>query len=111
MTLLDTSPLPTTSILLHPACIILLSVVASRLLKLVPNDAFLAVISPLYARVAQRSLLARQRTLKKELFENRQALGQTSSQDQFAKWAKLRRKVDAITQELEGVSECRTGRP
>lgn len=36
----------------------------------------------------------------------KQELLQTSAQDQFAKWAKLRRRVDKGLDDLEKLSEC-----
>lgn len=48
---------------------------------------------------------ARQRELKVELLTTKKELTQTSAQDQFAKWAKLRRSVDKGIAELEKLSE------
>lgn len=55
--------------------------------------------------MCQRASYKKQRTLKKELFETRQKLGLTSAQDEFAKWARLRRSVDKLTQDLDQMSE------
>jgi len=41
------------------------------------------------------------RDLKKSILEDQAQLAQTSSQDEFAKWARLRRKVDKGLSELE----------
>ena len=49
--------------------------------------------------------MARQRTLKSEILNNKKELLQTSAQDQFAKWAKLRRSVDKGLADLEKLSE------
>lgn len=54
---------------------------------------------------------ARQRQLKAELLATRKELMQTSAQDQFAKWAKLRRSVDKGLAELEKLSESHSSRP
>lgn len=48
---------------------------------------------------------ARQRQLKVELLNTKKELTQTSAQDHFAKWAKLRRTVDRGLAELERLSE------
>lgn len=48
---------------------------------------------------------ARQHQLKTELLATKKELVQTSAQDQFAKWAKLRRSVDKGIAELEKLSE------
>lgn len=97
-------PLPESSIFLHPAVVILLTVLSSQLLKLIGNAGILAVLSPIHLQLFHRPTLTHQRRLKKELFETRQVLNQTSSQDQFAKWAKLRRKVDKTLADLEAVN-------
>lgn len=59
----------------------------------------------LYLRIFHSSLVSRQRTLKSEVLLNKKELLQTSAQDQFAKWAKLRRSVDKGLSELEKTSE------
>ncbi|CAJ0748633.1 20738_t:CDS:2 [Entrophospora sp. SA101] len=41
--------------------------------------------------------------LKKDILQVKQELTRTSSQDQFAKWAKLRRKLDSKMNELEKI--------
>jgi len=41
-----------------------------------------------------------------EYLKVRQELKETSSQDEFAKWAKLRRKHDKMLEELEKTSTC-----
>lgn len=48
--------------------------------------------------------MSEQRSLKTEILQTKAELLQTSSQDQFAKWAKLKRKVDKGLQDLEKIS-------
>lgn len=55
----------------------------------------------LYTALFHRSTLSSQRALRREIFTTKQELAATSSQDQFAKWAKLRRKVDKGLADLE----------
>lgn len=43
--------------------------------------------------------------LQKEYLAIRRDLNATSSQDQFAKWAKLRRQHDKLLEQLENTSE------
>ncbi|OZJ02193.1 hypothetical protein BZG36_04759 [Bifiguratus adelaidae] len=43
----------------------------------------------------------KQRKLKRQILELKGELGRTSSQDEFAKWAKIRRKLDTAVAELE----------
>ncbi|KAI6113281.1 CHD5-like protein-domain-containing protein [Pisolithus croceorrhizus] len=52
-------------------------------------------------RILYSALITRQRELKTELLTTKKELLQTSAQDQFAKWAKLRRSVDKRLAELE----------
>ncbi|CCU98724.1 unnamed protein product [Malassezia sympodialis ATCC 42132] len=40
-------------------------------------------------------------SMKKELFETRQQMNMTSAQDEFSKWAKLRRRVDKLSQQVD----------
>jgi protein GET1 len=39
--------------------------------------------------------------MKKDLFETRQQMNMTSAQDEFSKWARLRRKVDKLTAQVD----------
>ena len=45
------------------------------------------------------------RTMKKEYMAVRMEMNATSSQDEFAKWAKLRRRSDKLGEEIEGCSK------
>lgn len=42
-----------------------------------------------------------QRRLRKQVLEDKAELGRTSSQDEFAKWAKIRRRLDKGLADLE----------
>ena len=44
--------------------------------------------------------------MKKDLFETRQQMNMTSAQDEFSKWARLRRKVDKLTAQVDEQSMC-----
>lgn len=59
----------------------------------------------LYCKVSTDESVVRQRKLRKQVLQLRTELSQTSSQDQFAKWAKIRRKCDSATDSLEKTSE------
>jgi len=54
-----------------------------------------------YLRITRSPLATRQRALKKEILATKAELLKTSAQDQFAKWAKLRRSVDKGLADLE----------
>lgn len=55
----------------------------------------------LYLRMTKGSLVRKQSDLKSDILKTKQELSRTSAQDQFAKWAKLRRSVDKNLSELE----------
>ena len=59
----------------------------------------------MYVRVFNSKKVADQRKLKSDILAAKAELLQTSAQDQFAKWAKLRRKVDKDLADLEKLSE------
>lgn len=52
---------------------------------------------------------AKRRDVQTEYMKVRRDLNATSSQDEFAKWAKLRRQHDKLMEQLEKLSECRLG--
>jgi tail-anchored protein insertion receptor len=58
-----------------------------------------------YLQLFYSGKVAQQKKLKKDILENKKELLQTSAQDQFAKWAKLRRSVDKGLSELEKLSK------
>jgi hypothetical protein len=45
-----------------------------------------------------------QAALKKDILDGRRELANTSAQDEFSKWARIRRKVDKQVVELEALS-------
>ncbi|KAG9303691.1 hypothetical protein G9A89_018588 [Geosiphon pyriformis] len=47
----------------------------------------------------------KQRRIKRDILNVKHELGRTSSQDQFAKWAKLRRKLDSKMNDLDNISK------
>ena len=59
----------------------------------------------MYLRITLSPMAMRQRALKSEILSTKSELLKTSAQDQFAKWAKLRRSVDKGLADLEKLSE------
>ncbi len=59
----------------------------------------------LYLRVFYSSKRSQQQRLKSEILANKKELMLTSAQDQFARWAKLRRSVDKGLADLEKLSK------
>ncbi|ESK92101.1 coiled-coil protein [Moniliophthora roreri MCA 2997] len=58
----------------------------------------------LYLRLFHPTLATQQKQLKSELLSTKAELMKTSAQDQFAKWAKLRRSVDKGMADLEKIN-------
>ncbi|PWN19546.1 hypothetical protein BCV69DRAFT_250882, partial [Microstroma glucosiphilum] len=102
-------PLPNTSVLLHPASILFFTALFATILKKIGKDRIVQLISPLHLQLTSGKVLRRQKQLKRELFQARQDMAKTSSQDEFAKWAKLRRKVDKTLADLEAVNSSLSG--
>ncbi|EPQ29085.1 uncharacterized protein PFL1_03374 [Pseudozyma flocculosa PF-1] len=86
---------------MHPALVILVAVLFVQSISVLGKERLQEVTYAIYVRILHRSTLAEQRRLRTEVFTNKQQLAKTSSQDEFAKWAKLRRKVDKGLQDLE----------
>lgn len=61
----------------------------------------------LYLNIVRRETMAKQRQLKADILTIKSELLHTSAQEEFAKWAKLRRKVDKGLGDLELLSACR----
>ncbi|KAF8196557.1 CHD5-like protein-domain-containing protein [Pholiota molesta] len=80
---------------------IFLLVFIGQLVTWVGKTVLLDLTYTTYLRVTRSPLAARQRQLKTELLRNKADLMKTSAQDQFAKWAKLRRSVDKGLGDLE----------
>ena len=59
----------------------------------------------IYLHIFYSSAVAQQKKLKADILLNKKELLQTSAQDQFAKWAKLRRSVDKGLADLEKLSK------
>lgn len=57
-----------------------------------------------YLPISTSKTAAEQRTLQAEYLKVRNELNATSSQDQFAKWAKIRRQHDKLLEKLEASS-------
>ncbi|CAM0141381.1 GET complex subunit get1 [Umbelopsis sp. WA50703] len=64
-----------------------------------------ALAYDLYCKVSTNEAVVRQRKLRKQVLQLRTEMSQTSSQDEFAKWAKIRRKFDSTTEKLEKTNQ------
>ncbi|KAL4246178.1 Protein GET1 [Abortiporus biennis] len=85
----------------------------TELISWIGKSVLLELAYSLYLRIFCSSKLAQQRKLKTEILATKKELLQTSAQDHFAKWAKLRRSVDKGLADLEKLngelSSARTG--
>ncbi|KAI6125751.1 CHD5-like protein-domain-containing protein [Pisolithus croceorrhizus] len=76
-------------------------VLLAELVSWIGHSVLLDLAWGVCCRILYSALITRQRELKTELLTTKKELLQTSAQDQFAKWAKLRRSVDKRLAELE----------
>ncbi|KAH9935729.1 WRB/Get1 family [Fomitopsis serialis] len=76
-------------------------VFVTELISWIGKSVLLEFAYAIYLRIFHSSAVARQRKLKSEILVAKKELLQTSAQDQFAKWAKLRRGVDKGLADLE----------
>lgn len=80
---------------------IFLLVFITQLVSWIGQTVLLELAYALYLRLTRSAAFARQQALKSEILATKSELLKTSAQDQFAKWAKLRRSVDKGLAELE----------
>ncbi|WVR09425.1 hypothetical protein IAU60_006492 [Kwoniella sp. DSM 27419] len=83
------------------AVLILLIVTFTQVVSWVGQSVLQEAAFNLYSRLFLASTAYRQRKLRNQVLEDKAELGRTSSQDEFAKWAKIRRKVDKGLADLE----------
>ncbi|KAG0285777.1 GET complex subunit get1, partial [Linnemannia gamsii] len=80
---------------------VLLVVLLTELINLIGKTHFTALAYDIFLKVVHKDRMTKQRALKKEVLTLKNELARTSSQDEFAKWAKLRRKMDSKIADLE----------
>ncbi|KLO18337.1 hypothetical protein SCHPADRAFT_936206 [Schizopora paradoxa] len=83
------------------ALTIFLLVFIGELIQWIGQSVLLELAYVLYLRLFHSGSAKRQRALKTEILTAKAELMQTSAQDQFAAWAKLRRRVDKGLADLE----------
>ncbi|KAJ7282882.1 WRB/Get1 family [Mycena rebaudengoi] len=76
-------------------------VFVTQLITWVGKSVLLELVYAVYLQVFHSATATRQRKLKADLLALKSELLRTSAQDQFAKWAKLRRSVDKGLADLE----------
>ncbi|KAG8751554.1 GET complex subunit get1 [Serendipita sp. 396] len=80
---------------------ILLLVLLTNVLGWIGHAVLLDTAYAFYARLFLSTLVKEQNQLKSSIFETKHEMAQMSAQDEFAKWAKLRRKHDKAISDLE----------
>ncbi|KAG9033495.1 GET complex subunit get1 [Tulasnella sp. UAMH 9824] len=84
---------------------IFLLVLLTQAISWIGQSVLLDLAYALYQRLFNGAKVAQQRSLKTSILNTKKELLETSAQDQFAKWAKLRRKIDKELAELEKLTE------
>ncbi|KAJ6521965.1 WRB/Get1 family [Mycena vulgaris] len=79
-------------------------VFVTQLIAWIGQSVLLELVYMVYLRLFHTATAARQRKLKSEILTLKAELLRTSAQDQFAKWAKLRRNVDKGLADLEKIN-------
>ncbi|KAE8541925.1 protein GET1 [Cryptococcus gattii VGV] len=81
--------------------VIFLCTLINQIVSWVGKSVLQEIAFTAYSWVFLSGIAAKQRKLRKQVLEDKAELGRTSSQDEFAKWAKLRRKLDKGLADLE----------
>jgi len=76
-------------------------VFVTQLISWIGQSVLLELVYAVHLRVFHAATAAKQRKLKSDILTLKAELLRTSAQDQFAKWAKLRRSVDKGLADLE----------
>lgn len=91
--------------MLNIALTILGIVLFNTLISLVGSAAITSFLySVIFGYILPNDLHRKQRALKGEILKGRTELSNTSAQDDFSKWAKIRRRVDKQGVELEAMN-------
>ncbi|KIM83380.1 hypothetical protein PILCRDRAFT_783674 [Piloderma croceum F 1598] len=76
----------------------------TELISWIGKSVLLDLAYALHQTIFNASTVSRQRKLKTEILATKKELLQTSAQDQFAKWAKLKRSIDKGIADLEKIN-------
>lgn len=86
--------------------VIFLQVLVTQVIAWVGKSFLQDVAFNAYSKFVLGANAKKQRELRKQVLADKAELQKTSSQDEFAKWARLKRKVDKGLEQLEKESEC-----
>ncbi|WVQ72047.1 protein GET1 [Cryptococcus sp. DSM 104548] len=90
--------------MLNLALLIFLAVLFTQVVSWVGKSVLQEIAFAGYSKIVLSSTARKQKALRKQVLEDKAELGRTSSQDQFAKWAKIRRKLDKGMADLEKIN-------
>lgn len=85
--------------------VIFLQVLVTQVIAWVGKSFLQDVAFNAYSKFVLGANAKKQRELRKQVLTDKAELQKTSSQDEFAKWARLKRKVDKGLEQLEKESE------
>jgi len=85
---------------------IFLLALLAQVVTWIGSTVLLDLFYAIHQYIFQASIVQKHGQLKKEVLSTKQELLQTSAQDQFAKWAKLRRKLDKGLEDLERLNNA-----
>lgn len=89
---------------MHPALLILVVSFLAQAVAWIGHDVLLEACHLVYVHVVQHSTIRERTRLRKDVLATKKQLAQTSSKDQFAKWARLKRHSDKSLSQLEAVN-------
>ncbi|WVN86188.1 uncharacterized protein L203_101349 [Cryptococcus depauperatus CBS 7841] len=86
------------------AVLVFLIVLLTQVISWIGHSAVQELAFLVYYRICLSGTASAQNNIRKQVLEDKAELGKTSSQDEFAKWAKLKRKLDKGLADLEKIN-------
>jgi hypothetical protein len=86
--------------------VVFLLVLLTQIVAWVGKTALQELAFGVYTRLFLTGAQKTQKRLRAQVLQDKAELAKTSSQDEFSKWAKLKRKVDKGLADLEKTSAC-----
>ncbi|WWC90556.1 uncharacterized protein L201_005492 [Kwoniella dendrophila CBS 6074] len=86
------------------ALLIFLVVLLTQIVSWVGQTVLQDIAFKIYSKVFLSGLSNQQNKLRKTILEDKSELNKTSSQDEFAKWAKIKRRLDKSLTDLENLN-------
>ncbi|WWC71365.1 uncharacterized protein I206_105320 [Kwoniella pini CBS 10737] len=86
------------------ALLIFLVVLLTQIVSWVGQTVLQEITFSIYSKIFLSKASKEQSKLRKQVLKDKAELGSTSSQDEFAKWAKIRRRLDKGLSDLENLN-------